>query len=208
MAKQHKLARLPDKGRPLKGRVVNTRLVRPRFLIVCEGKQTEPNYFKRFRVNAEVVDVQVVGLGNDPLNLVRQVCELMRQDDYAQVWCVFDRDSFPAEQFNNAIALARQRSIQVAYSNEAFELWYLLHFDYCNTAISRSQYCDMLANRLGFLYRKNDLNMYDRLIERQPTAIQNAQQLLDFYGSAHNPERDNPCTTVHQLVQELNQYIL
>ncbi len=192
------------KGKPLSERRVDTRALHPRFLIVCEGKKTEPNYFRSFRVNAKV---EVVGLGDNTLSLVRQTCELMRQDDYAQVWCVFDRNSFPAEQFNAALDLARQNHIRVAYSNEAFELWYLLHFDYCNTAVSRSQYCDMLAHRLGFLYRKNDLDMYDRLVERQPTAIENARRLLDFYGEAHNPECDNPCTTVHQLVQELNRYI-
>jgi len=48
--------------------------------------------------------------------------------------------------------------------------------------------------------------MYDRLLTRQPDAIRNAQTLLDSYGPAHNPEKDNPCTTVHLLVQELNQY--
>jgi hypothetical protein len=48
--------------------------------------------------------------------------------------------------------------------------------------------------------------MYDLLKERQTDATRNALRLLDSYGPNHNPERDNPCTTVHQLVQELNRY--
>lgn len=209
MARQPKPSgrKLPDKGQRLAGRAVNTRPMRPRFLIVCEGKQAEPNYFRRFRVNATVIDLQVIGLGNNTLSLVERTCELMREDDYAQVWCVFDRDSFSAEQFNAALDLAQRHNIQVAYSNEAFELWYLLHFDYHNTALSRSQYCNMLTKRLGIPYRKNDPDIYDRLADRQSTAIQNAQRLLDFYGPGHNPECDNPCTTVHQLVQELNCFV-
>ena len=195
---------LPDKGQRSSPRQVNTREIRPKFLIVCEGKKTEPNYFKRFRVNAKVV---VVGLGDHTLSLVERACELKHKDDYTRVWCVFDRNSVPAERFNAALDLARRNQIRVAYSNEAFELWYLLHFDYCDTAISRSSYRDRLTKRLGIPYRKNDLEMYDRLIDRQQTAIQNAQRLLDFYGPEHNPEQDNPCTTVHLLVQELNQHI-
>ena len=197
--------RLPDKGRPLGSRQVNVRPLRPRFLIVCEGSKTEPNYFRRFRANTEVVDLEVIGLGDNTLSLVQRTCELMRQDDYAQVWCVFDRDSFPAMRFNEALNQARQRGIQVAYSNQAFELWYLLHFDYHDAALSRTLYQQMLTQRLGKPYRKNAPDMYDLLKERQPEAIRNARRLLDSYGPDHNPERDNPCTTVHQLVEELNR---
>jgi len=199
--------RLPDKGKPATRRVVNVRPLRPRFLIVCEGSKTEPNYFRRFRVNAQVVELKVLGLGDNTLSLMEQTCERMRQDEYEQVWCVFDRNSFPAQQFNAALELARRRGIHVAYSNEAFELWYLVHFHYYDIATPRSDYMRMLSERLGFRYQKNNRKMYDLLQDRQPEAIRNAQRLLDFYGPEHNPERDNPCTTVHLLVQELNRYI-
>ena len=199
--------KLPDKGKRLGRRRVNTRPLRTTFLIVCEGRKTEPNYFRRFRVKADVIELKVVGLGDNTRHLVEQTCELMDEASYSQVWCVFDRDSFPAEQFNRALELARQRGIEVAYSNEAFELWYLLHFHYHDVATSRSNYGRLLADRLGDPYRKNSLDMYDRLLKHQPDAIRNAQRLLDFYGPRHNPERDNPSTTVHLLVQELNRYV-
>lgn len=185
---------------------VRNRPTRPKFLIICEGSKTEPNYFKRFRVNAEVIDLDVRGLGDHTLSLVEHTCKLMRQNDYAQAWCVFDRDSFESERFNAAITLARQNGIEVAYSNEAFELWYLLHFHYHDTATARALYKEMLSERLGKPYQKNDPGMYRILEDRQPAACHNAQRLLDFYGSDHNPERDNPSTTVHLLVQELNRY--
>ena len=41
------------------------------------------------------------------------------------------------------------------------------------------------------------------LLEHQPRAIKNACKLLSIY-EPHNPEKDNPCTTVHLLVEELN----
>lgn len=199
--------KLPDKGKRPGRRAVNTRPLRPTFLIACEGGKTEPNYFRRFRANIRIVELDIRGLGDNTLSLVQQTCELMEEADYSQVWCVFDRDSFPAERFNGALALARQRGIQVAYSNEAFELWYVLHYHYHDVATSRSDYGRILTECLELPYRKNSLDMYDLLLKRQPEAIQNAQRLLDFYGPGHNPERDNPSTTVHLLVQELNRYI-
>ena len=207
MARRSKPSGLPDKGRRPGPRAVDTRPLRIRFLIVCEGGKTEPNYFRRFAVNANIVELVVEGLGDNTLSLVQQACDRMRQEDYDQVWCVFDRDSFPAERFNAALQLAGQRGIRVAYSNQAFGLWYLLHYDYHNVAASRHDYGPMLTERMGSSYRKNSQELYDLLVERQPEAILNAQRLLDFYAPDHNPERDNPCTTVHVLVCELNRYL-
>lgn len=191
-------------GTKLSERPVNDRSLRPKFLIVCEGEETEPNYFKGFHVNAPV---NPRGEGYNTLSLVERACKLRQEDEYTEVWCVFDRDSFSAEQFNAALEMARKEGIKVAYSNEAFELWYLLHFAYYDTAISRHDYCAKLTEWLGRQYCKNDTEMYNLLEDRQPEAIRNAQRLLDTYGAEHNPEKDNPCTTVHLLVQELNKHI-
>jgi hypothetical protein len=54
-------------------RKVNTGDVKSRFLIVCEGEKTEPNYFKSFRVSKKVVDVH--GLGENPSKLVKSAKE-------------------------------------------------------------------------------------------------------------------------------------
>ncbi len=199
--------KLPKKGKPLRGRRTNFRPIRPKFLIVCEGSKTEPNYFKRFPVNKTVLELDVRGLGDNTLSLVQRTYDLIQEDNYTQVWCVFDRDSFPAGQFNEALELAQRQDIRVAYSNEAFELWYLLHFHYHNTATSRRLYKEKLTERLGRPYQKDDPDMYYELEDLQPQAIRFAEKLLKFYGPSHNPERDNPCTSVHLLVQELNKYI-
>ena len=191
-------------GEKSKERLVKGRPLRPKFLIVCEGEETEPNYFNGFHVNAEV---KPKGEGYNTLSLVERARKLRQEDEYTEAWCVFDRDSFSAEQFNAALEMARKEGIKVAYSNEAFELWYLLHFAYYDTAISRHDYCAKLTEWLGRQYCKNDRKMYDSLEDRQPEAIRNAQRLLDTYRPKHNPEKDNPCTTVHLLVQELNKHI-
>jgi len=181
----------------------NFKSTRVRFLIVCEGEKTEPNYFNSFRVPKCVV----IGVGANTVSLVKKAIELKSKDSYEQVWCVFDRDSFPVQNFNNALALAKKNKIEVAYSNEAFELWYILHFHYHDAATSRDDYKQILSQRLGFTYQKNDPTMYDSLSSRQDDAIRNAARLLNFYVN-RTPASDNPSTTVHILVQELNNHTI
>ena len=184
-------------------RVKNRRSLRKLFLIVCEGERTEPNYFEAFRVPKTVYDI--VGKGENTLGLVRSVLELRRKGNYDQVWVVMDKDDFTIQNFNSAMSLARDQGIRVAYSNEAFELWYLLHFDYHHAAISRDTYKQRLTKRLGFEYKKNDPNIYIALEDRQSVAIQNAARLLADWGDQHIPARDNPSTTVHLLVEALRE---
>jgi RloB-like protein len=187
-------------------RKVDNREVRQRFLIVCEGEKTEPNYFRSFRVPKDVAEVDIHGLGENPSRLVKSAKELKDQDDYDQVWCVFDRDSWTPEDFNNAIKNAHEQEFKVAYSNEAFELWYILHFEFLNTGIPRRDYVQKLSLILGRKYQKNSETIYDELFEKQSIAIKNATNLLKQY-NPHTPARDNPATTVHLLVQELNKFI-
>jgi hypothetical protein len=175
--------------------------LRERFLIVCEGEQTEPNYFRAFRVQK---DVKVVGLGYNTVSVVEEALRLKQLEVYDQVWCVFDRDSFPAKHFNDALALAKANGIEVAYSNEAFELWYLLHFNFVQSAMSRAQYVQKLSEMSTSAYAKNSKSMYVELLYLQKDAIRNAKKLLESY-DPHNPEHDNPSTTVHLLVEQLNK---
>lgn len=178
-----------------------------RILIVCEGQKTEPQYFRKFRVTSAEIVIQ--GTGYNTISLVDEALrlrDLARHDGspYDQVWCVFDRDSFSAEQVNNAWKKARKCKLRTAFSNEAFELWYILHFDYLTSACSRTEYQRMLSQRLGRAYRKNDPSMYAELRTRQKTAIAHAEKLLAQYPVRH-PSSDNPSTEVHELVLMLNK---
>lgn len=177
---------------------------RQKFLIVCEGEKTEPNYFKKFPIPKDCV-VSVTGIGANTDSLVRKAIELKGQANYHQVWVVFDRDSFTPEHFNKALQLAQANDIKVAYSNEAFELWYILHFMYLDTGITRDDYCSRLGQDdcLGRKYLKGSETIYDELLSRQSKAIERAKRLLAQY-EPPNPVLDKPSTTVHLLVEQLN----
>ncbi|MEJ8305687.1 RloB family protein [Saccharibacillus sacchari] len=181
------------------------------FLIVCEGTKSEPQYFQGFGLS----NTHMVGVGGSPLTVVdcaiNEINKSKRKRSriaYDQVWCVFDRDSFPKDNFNEAIAKAGRNDIQVAYSNEAFELWYILHFEYLNTGVNRQDYMTKLNKLLGVKYEKNEKNIHELLLRSggsQTQAINNAKNLLKLYDPI-DPESNKPSTRVHVLVEELLKY--
>ena len=101
-------------------------------LIVCEGKNTEPSYFKQFRISSAIV--KSIGEGYNTISLVKRAKQLAKRKKYDQIWCVFDADpkldnTKQAQNFNNAIKLAEKHKFGIAYSNQAFEYWLILHLD-------------------------------------------------------------------------------
>jgi len=58
---------------------------------------------------------------------------------------------------------------------------------------------------LGHPYQKNSEIIFEELLARQADAIRNAKRLLAQY-SPPNPAADNPSTTVHKLVEQLNRF--
>lgn len=197
------------------------RSIRCRFLIVCEGSKTEPNYFRSFESVSNsgswVPDVETTGKGTNTIQVVDQAIELRddaarRGNPYDAVWAVFDRDSFPAVDFDNAIQKADSHGIGCAWSNEAFELWYIYHFLARTTPMSRQNYGQEITKhicrhpgRANYAYKKNDPAMRRILAEcgcDEEEAIKRAErQEKTFSGWSYHAH--NPCTMVYKLVRQL-----
>ena len=188
------------------------------FLIYCEGKNTEPEYFKSFPVTTET-EVKATGLGRSRTALVEKVIELIgeiEKDENRQIWVVFDRDVKYENQiqgnedFNNAIKLATQSGIKCAYSNDCFELWFVLHDEYLQSALHRNLLYDKLSNKLIPNYEEDGKgkefaqSLYPLFLDRIPFAIQNAKRLHKSH-KGKEFHLQNPCTTVYQLVEALNE---
>ena len=194
-----------------KKRKVATRKVHLNYLIVCEGERTEPNYFNALAGgrNSKVLSVDVLGEGQSTCRLVRTAIEERDNSmiEYDRVWVVFDKDDF--QDFNEAIALAGSNHICSAWSNESFELWYYLHFQYLDTPITRSQYIEALNREIRkhepeYSYAKNDKGTYAILCKygNLDLAIRHAERLETLYNDT-NFATHKPCTKVHHLVKEL-----
>jgi RloB-like protein len=141
------------RGEPVLDRNAPTLPEKPIFLIYCEGKNTEPSYFNQFKL--PFVTIKSFGEGKNTLSLVERAKQLADEGvknnrKYDQIWCVFDADPkpdnpFQAENFNNAIKKAESLGFGVAYSNQSFEYWLILHFeDHQGGAMNRNLYGDKI----------------------------------------------------------------
>ncbi len=217
-SKIEQLKKEKREAKAAKKRKVATRDKIVRFLVVCEGERTEPNYFKELVKDkySEVRAEEIVGEGRSTCALVKKTAEIrerleqQRQLKFDRVWVVFDKDDF--NDFNEAIALAERKGYGAAWSNEAFELWYLLHFVYLDAAISRADYISKLEAEIrrfdgfkDFKYRKNDEGFYSLLqkIGNEELAKARAQKLRGFFEQTLDYKSQKPCTTVDILLEEL-----
>ncbi|MEP7319779.1 MAG: RloB family protein [Panacibacter sp.] len=195
-------------------RKTESRIQRERILIVCEGEKTEPNYFKSIEkmLPKGVLHLDILGVGANTGSVVAHAVKennkyLGTLEEYDQVWVVFDKDDFPDQNFNNAIYLAQKSNIKCAESNEAFELWYVLHFQFLSSAIKRTQYFEILSKIMGAKYEKNNENMYDYLTKHgnEINAITWAEK-LDLKTIDQTPSDKKPHTGVYKLIQVLNKF--
>ncbi len=188
------------------------RPVKQSFLIVCEGVNTEPGYFNSFRLTSATV--KAVGKGRSTVRLVQEAIsiaghELAKGRKYGQQWVVFDKDDFSNNDFDCAIRMAESNGFSVAYSNQAFEFWFLLHFNDYHGPIDRSTYGGTLSKLLGTEYSKKEEfsnRIYGLLLSRQADAIKRAKAICEEFGSMA-PSKAESSTTVFRLVEELNKYI-
>lgn len=141
------------------------------------------------------------------------------------IWLVFDKDSFPADDFDNTIKAVSGKNKAApktppfwfaAWSNEAFELWYLLHFAaQTGGGFSRAVYQQKLEAAMkknavvpeNWRYKKNDPCIFGLLAPFVKTAFKNAASALALQERDGKPfHQMNPATTVHLLVEELLKY--
>lgn len=117
-------------------------------LIVCEGKETERNYFdqlKRDEPTRRHFAITVKrGKGGSRQQVAQSAVDRMNNadDDFDQVWCVMDTESPEGlEETQRAVKLLDANSITPALSNPAFEIWLLAHFEKTGTGFLN---CDFL----------------------------------------------------------------
>ena len=146
----------------------------------------------------------------------------MREVD--EVWVVFDKDDADAnaakiQRFKDAFEIAKKENFEIAYSNEVFELWLLLHFTNVEKEIPLprievyNQLKDAIKKNSQYADYQYDHKIIDaRTIEvvfecgDRDSAIIRAQKLMDYHKDCE-PIKANPLTKVHLLVQALLSWI-
>lgn len=184
-----------------------------RVLIVCEGEKTEPNYFEDLRHDLRLASANIIVTGDsdpDPRSVVTFGLEEYHRDgDYDRLYCVFDRDTHPEQNFNDAIqqlnnARGDGADVRWTVSFPCFEYWILLHYEntarkYTHPASPCSQVIDDVKNHLPN-YGKGMRGLYDKTKPHIDDAIERSRQR---YAQARGTGSLNPSTKVHQLVSYL-----
>jgi len=228
-------------------RKADTKLI---FIIFCEDKNSEPIYFKYFetpKIKVNLVKEQDSGMRHvlkaikrckdDRLMEYNENGELELTDEEVHIWCVFDMDldinneSRDNISFDEGIQLAEGKGIKVAWSNDAFELWVLLHFNEINPELPENKLRDTYYDNLTKIFRnlpkknedlkkalqhasfgyKKDLKGKDNfryivrpeIIPNTSLAIQRAKTLEAHYSNDQPNHEKAPCTMVHHLVEAL-----
>jgi len=199
------------------------RLERPLILIVCEGKNTEKSYFDQFRLTS--AQLVTLGKGYNTISLVNETIRISTLSDanYEQIWCVFDKDDFPANDFNSAITIAESSGFKAAYSNQAFEYWLILHFeDHQGGPMSRQDYNKKLneyINPLGATFDGDGSKIVTaklfELLEQKPEGSELSRRQIAIKRAKRNyekfdhssPANEESSTKVFALVEEILKYL-
>ena len=206
--------------RPLAPSIV----IRPeRFLIVVENNKPEFYYFEglRRRINStfhgEFVVLGVCDVVGNTISLFERAKKIVDTDldGFTQVWIVCNKGDLSPHDFNEVLALCTESSnervkFRVAWTSDSFELWYVLHFAYVDSALGRSAYSQIITRHLNAeghgAYERGRADMFDVFEGNTLTAIVNAEKLEES-NAGHVLSDSKPGTTVHLLVKELLPYL-
>lgn len=186
-------------------------------LIVCEGKKTEPLYFKDARNyhKLNTLNIQVEGVGKDPLTLVNHAQTLYKEeerlgDPYDKIFCVFDKDQHTT--YEQALKLIKNIGLKGEWlavtSVPCFEYWLLLHFNFTARPfypvpnLSASQAAVKKLKEYLPFYEKGGKGLYSELIVQVETAIGYARRITD---ESERNKTDNPSTNMHEVVEYIRE---
>lgn len=99
--------------------------------MVCGAEKTETAYLKGLRddMMAATVSMKLTEKALSPDQVVTYARDSFDRNDFDEVWCVLDVDSFEKDggKVTQAVAAAAKANINLAISNPCFEVWLLLH---------------------------------------------------------------------------------
>ena len=183
-----------------------------RFVLFCEGRNTEPAYFDAIKhaCSSTLIAVEIVPAVGVPMTIAERATEeagahkRRRKDSFEEgdrVWAVFDRDEHP--RFDEAVALCKGHGVGVARSDPCFELWLILHERDYDRSCSRHE-AQRDLKRLRWEYDKDGAKTPDceDLVKRVEKAEGRAEAQL-LRREQEGAPCGNPSTTVGRLTREI-----
>ena len=184
----------------------SVRPTRDSFLIFCEG-ETEVGYFSSFKKRAKRI------AGGNALKIVENAVAYKAgmEKKVDQYWVVFDKDETTDEQFSQAIRLAEASNIRVAWSNQAFECWIILHYREFKYACHRNEYESILKRFIPEYSSREKSEEQGRRLHLQtasllPAALQNAKNGHTSFHPDLPDANKQTSTLIYTLVEAILQH--
>lgn len=202
---------------PTIGRHSARREPKRRFILFCEGKNTEPGYFLAIRRSwtSTLISIEARPAIGVPLTIARAAVQFARDEgllkrsrrrkssfeEKDEIWAVFDRDEH--DKYCDAVKLCETHGIGVARSNPCFELWLILH----ETNFDRPDDRHAVQRELKRLRPEYDRKGSktpdcDDMVSRVIKAEERAQKLLSRRREEGTPY-GCPSTTVGELTKAI-----
>lgn len=194
------------------------RKTRDKFYIITNGKETEYNYFTLLKSQKSIYDVKIVYANKDPYGLIEYAKSYLTNAN--QVWVVFDIDNtYEEDRLIPALKLATQYGVRYVYSNLAFEVWLIMHFQECSKEMDIKGHKRVLdkylsEKQVGLSYSKNDKALLKKyFLPYYKTAMNNAKINYQSRVANHNQRYGensqmkiwewNSSTNVYKLIEAL-----
>ena len=181
---------------------------KPRILVACEGKVTEPRYLEYLRHTERIPLTLIIESGMTPKSLVERAVTLKAEanrskdpnEHFDEVWCVFDVDEHP--KIDGARQQAGENGISLVVSNPCFELWLLLHFKDHTSHIDRKKAQSRCRSHMPG-YNKDP--PCKKLFTLYEDAMHRATALAKWH-EQRNTAGNNPSTNVYEIVNTIRAH--
>ncbi len=200
-----------------------------------------PYKIKHKKITKSSFDVKGSSYGSDPKSVVRYAIDeknkfnkkqkIKKSYPFSKVFCVMDVDNH--DTLEKAIQIIEKENkkteskIIPIISNECFEVWYVLHFEYATRELNRERKKNKKTKK--FIAKNNNLskliekhldiekynkadNIFQKLKDNgdENFAIKNAEKLNKHHLDINTKlEKEiynyNPSTQVHRLIKEINR---
>jgi hypothetical protein len=187
------------------------------YFIITDANETEQNYMLNLRdsIPKELQGKLVIKVFKaKTIELIDEALSLASlQPQYGEPWIIFDRDQ--VKDFNQIIAIAEKKGINVGWSNPCFEIWLGAYFGvmpvYSDSISCCNGFEEIYLHTTGQNYKKSDKDIYSKLYrfgdERKAIDLAKQKFLEHLRNGKTKPSDMNPTTTVHVLVEEIKNKI-
>jgi len=188
-----------------------------KIVVVCEGRNTEPQYIKDFARDKKhpLVDCKTIDGVGVPKTIVdraihekEKLSRIARRsgnsfDKKYEVWCVSDRDEHHG--MAQEMQRARDNGLLYALSNPCVELWGYLHYFQNDAPIHRHDMQRMLTGVMpGYDHAHGAIFDYESMKESYNDALSRAKELIRRREEEGGP-CSNPSTNIYELMESIGK---